>query len=496
MFYNCSGLTSLNVSNFNTAVVGDMSGMFDGCNGLTSLDLFSFDMGNVTNTDVMLENTVGLTEIIVPKNIINSIYLPIDKTWYWYGNGSVVESLEQGHSSTDTLQTKVLDHELPSAEFPTDWRNDFDNLFSSDQIVGDDNIGIDPMTTNDIVSIRFDNLTTIAASGEYYIDTGLTLNGFSIYIRGDSQYYISFVYDSIAAPGVCDDLFSSLSSLTTIKFYCFNTINVTSMNRMFAGCTNLTTIDFASFDTTSVSSMEGMFDGCSSLTTLDLYRFDMISVYNGDYMFDGCNALSRVILPRNISNPIGLPADKTWYWYGDGSEVTEINDSYQSTENIKMMITDQPLATAEFSSSWESEFQELTSTNVQDIVYIRFDGILTYKALDDYNYVGEMEIGIRIYVKKDDQYSFSFAYDWITAPQDCHNLFAGLYHLQCIEFYNFDMSAVQSTSGMFDSCDLYQIVAPNMIGCSIALNDSMTTPDGTNVDVIDSGVAGMKLKRY
>ena len=38
MFGDCSSLTSLNLSNFNTNNVQDMSGMFSGCSSLTSLN--------------------------------------------------------------------------------------------------------------------------------------------------------------------------------------------------------------------------------------------------------------------------------------------------------------------------------------------------------------------------------------------------------------------------------------------------------------------------
>ncbi len=38
MFYNCSSLTSLNLSNFNTNNVNDMSSMFYNCSNLTSLN--------------------------------------------------------------------------------------------------------------------------------------------------------------------------------------------------------------------------------------------------------------------------------------------------------------------------------------------------------------------------------------------------------------------------------------------------------------------------
>ena len=47
MFGHCSGLTSLNLSNFDTSNIVDMSLMFVGCSKLTSLDLSSFNTSNV-----------------------------------------------------------------------------------------------------------------------------------------------------------------------------------------------------------------------------------------------------------------------------------------------------------------------------------------------------------------------------------------------------------------------------------------------------------------
>ena len=47
MFYECSSLTSLNLSNFNTDHVKDISGVFSYCSSLTSLNLSNFNTNNV-----------------------------------------------------------------------------------------------------------------------------------------------------------------------------------------------------------------------------------------------------------------------------------------------------------------------------------------------------------------------------------------------------------------------------------------------------------------
>ena len=53
MFYDCGALTSLDLSDFNTANVRDMRGMFYDCDGLSSLDLRSFSTDKVQNMSYM-----------------------------------------------------------------------------------------------------------------------------------------------------------------------------------------------------------------------------------------------------------------------------------------------------------------------------------------------------------------------------------------------------------------------------------------------------------
>ena len=63
MFINCSNLTSLDLSNFDTSNVTDMSDMFSSCSNLTSLDLSNFDTSNVTNMSYMFDSCSGLTSL-------------------------------------------------------------------------------------------------------------------------------------------------------------------------------------------------------------------------------------------------------------------------------------------------------------------------------------------------------------------------------------------------------------------------------------------------
>ena len=48
MFYECSSLKELNLSNFNTINVTDMGGMFIRCSSLKELNISNFNTNNVT----------------------------------------------------------------------------------------------------------------------------------------------------------------------------------------------------------------------------------------------------------------------------------------------------------------------------------------------------------------------------------------------------------------------------------------------------------------
>lgn len=63
MFSNCSSLQTLDVSNFDTSNVTDMSSMFYQCSSLQTLNLNGWDMTKVTDTDNMFSNCYRLKTI-------------------------------------------------------------------------------------------------------------------------------------------------------------------------------------------------------------------------------------------------------------------------------------------------------------------------------------------------------------------------------------------------------------------------------------------------
>ncbi len=71
MFWNCISLKDINVSNFNTQNVWDMSFMFYRCQSVERLDLSNFNTSNVINMSMMFEGTLSLNNIIYGDNFIH-----------------------------------------------------------------------------------------------------------------------------------------------------------------------------------------------------------------------------------------------------------------------------------------------------------------------------------------------------------------------------------------------------------------------------------------
>ena len=78
MFYGCSSLKELNLSNFNINNVTDMASMFSRCSSLEELNLSNFNTNNVTNMNGMFSRCSDQF-----KNKIRSEYKNIKKEAFY-----------------------------------------------------------------------------------------------------------------------------------------------------------------------------------------------------------------------------------------------------------------------------------------------------------------------------------------------------------------------------------------------------------------------------
>ena len=79
MFSDCSSLSKLDLSNFNTQNVTNMRSMFNGCSSLSNLDLSNFNTQNVTNMRAMFFKCSSLSKLDLSKfnteNVTDMLYM-------------------------------------------------------------------------------------------------------------------------------------------------------------------------------------------------------------------------------------------------------------------------------------------------------------------------------------------------------------------------------------------------------------------------------------
>ena len=115
MFYNCSGLTSLDLSGFDTSAVTSMSRMFNKCSKLTSLDLTGFDTSAVTNMEMMFNFCSKLTSL----NLSSFDTSAVTSLWYMFDDCSSLTSLILGPNFFKTSKYDYVDF-----SYCTKWTND------------------------------------------------------------------------------------------------------------------------------------------------------------------------------------------------------------------------------------------------------------------------------------------------------------------------------------------------------------------------------------
>ena len=298
MFYDCSSLTSLDLSRFNTSNVRSMSGMFDGCNNLTSLNLSSFNTSNVRSMGGMFYGCNNLTSLDLSNfntsNVTDMSYMfsfckltSLDLSNFNTSNVTDMSSMFWGCYNLTSLDLSSF-----NTENVVFMRYMFDTCCSLTSLdlsnFNTANVKTMGSMFNQCSGItRFDlsnfNTANVVDMGEMFRGcSNLTSLDLSSFNTSNVEYMGS--------------MFFNCSSLTSLDLSNFNTSNVEYMGSMFFNCSSLTSLDLSNFNTEKVEVMHGMFEGCSSLSSLDLSGFNTANVYDMRGMFYNCNSLSSLDL--------------------------------------------------------------------------------------------------------------------------------------------------------------------------------------------------------
>ena len=294
MFFNCSSLTSLDVTHFNTAKVTNMNRMFGYCSSLTSLDVTHFNTAKVTNMNSMFECCSSLTSLDVTyfntanvTGMNNMFYSCSALTTIYASDNFVTDKVEYSYNMFyDCTSLKGTTLEYVASKTDHNYAN----------------CGTDGYFTPGCGYAEFDNATGtltfrykgVKPEGAYDLNVGITDPGW----RTHKNEIKKVVFDASfanARPTSCYYWFYECKNLANIEgIENLNTEKVTNMELMFANCSTLTSLDVTKFNTANVTTLMSMFSDCSSLKSLDVTNFDTRNVTNMFYMFNNCSGLTSL----------------------------------------------------------------------------------------------------------------------------------------------------------------------------------------------------------
>ena len=337
IFSDCSSLTSLDFSNYNTNKVINMSEMFFNCSSLTSLDLSNFNTSNVTNMNAMFYNCSSL------KNLNVSSF-----------NTSKVKEMIEMFSECSSLKSLDLSNFNTSNVINTSF------MFCNCSSLTD--LKINNFDTQNVINLSkmFSGCSSLTSLNLNKFDTKNTTNMWEMFSLCSSLTSLNLINFNTSNVTNMVRMFSECSSLTTLDLSNFNTLNVNDMNYMFFNCTSLKdliisnkfktdnvsnmhhmfyycsslkTLNLSNFNTQKVKEMSGMFSCCASLTSIDLSKFNTENVQDMSYMFFKCTSLTSL----NLSNFTTSKVNDMSKMFSKCTSLTSLDLSKFNTSKVKEM---------------------------------------------------------------------------------------------------------------------------------------------------------------
>ena len=455
MFYGCSALTSLDLTNFNTANVEFMYYMFYGCSALKSLDLTNFNTAKVTDMNNMFYGCSALTTIYAS-----------DK----FDTDNVKYGLDMftGCNSLKDYSDSKTDHAYaycgPDGYFTLGGCGyaEFDNATGT-------------------LSFRYKG---VKPEGAYDLNVGGSDPEWKTLGTNVNKVVFNASFAN-ARPTSCYYWFCGCSKLTDIEgIENLNTENVTNMNSMFDRCSALTSLDLTNFNTAKVSDMSYMFMGCSALTTIFVSdKFVTDQVTDGRDMFHMCINLIGAI------EYDGSKSDHTYANYENGyfspeggfrayAEFNEGTGTLTFRRGLSKPAGAYDLNEGNATPEWRKEKEpehnndEFIVPGVKiDISKVVFDASFAnarptscYKWFDMCTSLTEIEGIENLNTEKVTNMGSMFSGCYVLNPLDVSNfntqnvedmseMFVSCMKLKSLNVSNFDTQKVKNMSSMFYNCN-------------------------------------------
>ena len=252
---------------------------FQDCSNLYSIDLSNFESKNVTDLSYMFNKCYKLKEIIGMSNFNTSNVNNMKELFHCCYN---LESLDL--SNLDTFFFIYISFM-------------FNSCVKLKEIKG-----INEFITNNVIDMcyMFGNCKEL----EY-----LDLSGFQTQCVRDMKYMFADCAKLKEIKGISKFNTGEVNYINSMFAYCqelefldlsgFDTSKVCDMSFMFNKCVKLKEIKgIEKFNTNKVGNMTTMFQSCCELENLDLSNFDTSNVYDMSFMFNHCSKLKYLNISK------------------------------------------------------------------------------------------------------------------------------------------------------------------------------------------------------
>lgn len=310
VFSNCSTLTQLDLSNWDTRNVQYMIGTFSGCTNLTEINCSGWNTSKVYNMQAAFYNCKSLQTLPVRDWDTRSV-MYMDNAFAYCESLTNLDVSKWDTSKVVEL-TNVFYHcssltTLDVSKWKTTNVLRAKNLFAV----------CEKLTSLDVSKWDTSNITT--ANAMFSACRALT----SLDV---SKWNTSKMKNTAS-------MFASCAKLTSLDVSKWNTSSIGDMNSMFNSCSSLTNIDVSRWNTSNVFNMSAVFARCDSLRTLDVSNWNTDNVINLSYIFSNCTSLTNVDVSRwNTSKATNIAGI-----FAGCSKLTSVDVSRWDTSNVQYM---------------------------------------------------------------------------------------------------------------------------------------------------------------
>ena len=452
MFRDCTQITTVDLTNFDTSQVSRMNGLFRGCTNLQTMDMSGIDMTSMNMVNTWFYGCSSLTDVNMKGLDISKV----TNLGSLFTNCSSLESIDL--SGWDTSNVTVMGvifggctnlKDVNLAGWDTSKSTTFQEMFyGCESLETLDVSGFNTVSADNMDKMFKDckNLKSLDLSG-FYMPEATNLD--SMFQNCAALTSLDLSAFKPCKAWSLDFTFSGCTNLKTLDLTGFTTPEAFSMQMTFWDCSSLESLDLGDFDVSNVGNMRCMFLGCKSLGTLNISSFKTTKATNMINMFDGCESLKKLDLSGFTTSNVEYMASM----FSDCSSLESIDVTGFDMGNVKYisnMFRDLTVETIDV-SGWDT-------SKVMDMGGL-FSGCKNLKALDlsGFNTENVTDMGSMFYNCESltflDLSSFNTAkveeMDWMV--KGCKNL-------KTLDISSFDMSNVTDLKRMLYGLDSIEVL--------------------------------------